>query len=87
MTTLTSKEIYETGSEAEFVVTGIAKYEIIGKDMLRLYLASARAGHLRLEYTAVTSCADLLEMARMCMHIVAAAHNQATLVPAGETAH
>jgi hypothetical protein len=68
----------ETGSEPEFFVTGIAKFEIMTGGLIRLYLATQKGHSLRLEYTAIVPADALAAMGRACLHMAAEGHTWAT---------
>lgn len=68
-------ELYETGTEPEFFACRIAKAEPVTTDMVRLYIASRRHNHLKLEYTLLIPLTDLAEAGRECLRIAGEAHN------------
>ena len=69
------RSVLETGTEPEFVVNHIVRWENAGSGMVRLYLASVRGPNDRIEYSAVTSPSELAEMGRACLRIAADFHN------------
>lgn len=71
----TCTELIETGTEPEYFITHLAKAEPLKNGLMRLYIASERRDHLRLEYTVVVSPRELAEMCRAGLLIAADMHN------------
>lgn len=84
---LTNREIYETGAEPEYVATELVKYEQVGRDMVRLYVASERGAMLRMEYTVLVTIADLIGMAASASFIIASLHGPDQAPPIERLAH
>ena len=84
-----ARQVVETGTEPEFVVNHIVRWENAGNGMVRLYLASVRGPGDRLEFAAVTSPSELADMARAALKIAAEFHNLLTIEQREEvtTAH
>jgi hypothetical protein len=73
-----SVEVIETGSEPEYFVSKLLKYDHMPNGLIRLYFASQRAKNVvRLEYSVIISKEDLVFMAREAINIVGDAHNEA----------
>jgi len=70
--------LLETGSEPEFFVSGIAKFEFMAGGLIRLYLATQKGNCLRLEYTAIVSADSLAAMGRACLQMAADSHTLTT---------
>lgn len=69
------RQLIESGNEPEYFVTDICKHEPMKNGMVRLYVGSERAGHFKLEYTAIVPTASLAAMGRLCLQISADVHN------------
>jgi hypothetical protein len=73
-----SIDLYEVGNEPEYFISSLVKSEVMPNGLIRLYLGSTRGDHARLEYTVVVSPSDLILMAKECIDIATAAHNDLT---------
>lgn len=73
-----NSNLIESGSEPEYFITGIAKFEIMNNGLIRLYLATQKGDCLKLEYTAVVPATSLAAMGRACLHMAAEGHTWAT---------
>jgi hypothetical protein len=71
-------DLYEVGNEPEYFISSLVKSETMSNGLIRLYLGSTRGDHARLEYTVVVSPSDLILMAKECIDIATAAHNDLT---------
>lgn len=72
-------QVFETGSEPEFVTNHVVKWENAGNGMVRVYFSSVRGKNDRMEFSVVTSPTELAQMARSCMRIAADFHTHITL--------
>ena len=75
-----SVDLYEVGNEPEYFISTLVKSETMPNGLIRLYLGSTRGDHARLEYTVVVSPSDLILMAKECIDIASAAHNELTVL-------
>lgn len=73
-------DLYEVGNEPEYFISSLVKFETLSSGMVRLYLGSIRGDHARLEYTVIISPRDLVLMAKECIDIASAAHNELSFV-------
>ena len=63
------RQIFETGTEPEYVVHDISKHEEAGDGLIRLYLTTARSKFDKVEYTVVGPPETLIRIARHCEQI------------------
>jgi len=72
------REVQETGTEPEFVVYDLPKYEDAGDGLIRVYVASRRGRVDKIEYSFVCSPVTLAHMCRKGLIFAAEAHNVLT---------
>jgi hypothetical protein len=75
----------ETGTEPEYFVTTIPKFEVMAGGLIRIYLATQKGDTLRLEYTAIVPADSLASMGRTCLHMAAEGHTWATFLSEART--
>ena len=70
-----TRDVYETGTEPDFHISGISRHEDAGDGIIRVYVTSRKGRMDRTEYSFHCSPETLVRLARECMEIASEYHN------------
>lgn len=83
-----ASDVIESGTEPEYFISRLLRYDLMPNGMVRLYFSSKRGRNIqRLEYSVILSTEDLVLMAREALNICGEAHNASQFRGMIERAH